>query len=100
MSIEDEKAISKAEHVESTPSKVHDDGSATPPEYDFSDIDEKKLMRKIDFKVIPWLCVLYLLSFLDRSAIGNAKLYGLATDLGLSSLEYSICLTVFFFPCE
>jgi hypothetical protein len=38
-----------------------------------SAIDEKKLMRKIDWHVIPWLGFLYLLSFLDRGSIGNAK---------------------------
>lgn len=63
-----------------------------------ADIDEKKLMRKVDFRLIPWLCVLYLLSFLDRSAIGNARLYGLEKELNLSSQEYNLALTVFFFP--
>ena len=29
-------------------------------------VDEKKLMRKIDLRVVPVLCVLYLLAFLDR----------------------------------
>jgi hypothetical protein len=29
-------------------------------------VDEKKLMRKVDFRIIPWLSVLYLISFLDR----------------------------------
>jgi len=33
---------------------------------EFAEIDEKKLMRKVDFRLIPWLAVLYLLSFLDR----------------------------------
>ena len=36
-------------------------------------IDEKKLIRKLDFALIPWLSFLYLLSFLDRTSIGNAK---------------------------
>ncbi|EST05484.2 Major facilitator superfamily [Kalmanozyma brasiliensis GHG001] len=63
-----------------------------------ADVDEKKLMRKIDMRLIPWLCVLYLLSFLDRSAIGNARLYGLEAELGLTSQQYNIALTVFFFP--
>jgi len=36
-------------------------------------IDEKKLVRKIDLHVIPWLALLYLLNFLDRGSIGNAK---------------------------
>ena len=36
-------------------------------------IDERKLMRKIDWHLIPWLALLYLLNFLDRGSIGNAK---------------------------
>ncbi len=33
----------------------------------FPNIDERKVMRKIDIRVVPVLCVLYLLAFLDRS---------------------------------
>lgn len=43
------------------------------PELDTSGINEKKLIRKIDFQIIPWLTLLYLLNFLDRGSIGNAK---------------------------
>ena len=32
----------------------------------FPNIDERKVMRKIDIRVVPVLCVLYLLAFLDR----------------------------------
>lgn len=38
-----------------------------------STIDERKLLWKIDLHVVPWLAVLYLLNFLDRGSIGNAK---------------------------
>lgn len=37
---------------------------------------EKRLMRKLDWRLIPWLCLLYLISFLDRTNIGNAKIQG------------------------
>jgi hypothetical protein len=52
---------------------------------DTSGVDERALMREIYFKLIPWLCCLCLLSFLYRSAIGNAKLYGPQKDLHLTS---------------
>ncbi|KAG7093043.1 hypothetical protein E1B28_009337 [Marasmius oreades] len=63
---------------------------------DVSGVDEKKLIRKVDIALIPWLSLLYLLSFLDRSSIGNAKLYNLEGDLGMSDNQYLISLTVFF----
>ncbi|SNX81325.1 related to TNA1 - High affinity nicotinic acid plasma membrane permease [Melanopsichium pennsylvanicum] len=56
--------------------------------------EERKLVRKIDFVVVPILLVLYLLSFLDRSNIGNAKLDGLVKDIKLN--DYSTALTLFF----
>ncbi|KAK7025169.1 high-affinity nicotinic acid transporter [Favolaschia claudopus] len=66
-------------------------------EVDTSEIDERKLVRKLDLALIPWLSLLYLLSFLDRTSIGNAKLYHLVPDLNMTDDQYLISLTVFFF---
>ncbi|TDL26740.1 MFS general substrate transporter [Rickenella mellea] len=71
--------------------KLHD------KELDISGIDERKLMRKLDLALIPWLSFLYLLSFLDRTSIGNAKLYNLEKDLHITDNQYLIALTIFFF---
>lgn len=59
---------------------------------------ERKLIRKIDFRVIPFLCILYLLAFLDRVNIANARSFGLAKDLALKANEYNTALTIFFVP--
>jgi len=64
---------------------------------DISGVDERKLIRKLDLRLIPWLSFLYLLSFLDRTSIGNAKLYNLEQDLHMTDTQYLISLTVFFF---
>jgi len=58
---------------------------------------EAKLLRKMDIRLIPLLAVLYLMSFLDRGNIGNARLAGLETDLNLVGNQYAWTLTVFFF---
>lgn len=49
----------------------------------FSTTETSRLLRKIDKTLLPFLALLYLLSFLDRSNIGNAKLAGLEEDLGM-----------------
>lgn len=59
---------------------------------------EKRLMTKIDFRVIPFLCILYLLAFLDRVNIANARSFGLIKDLNLKNVEYNTALTIFFVP--
>ncbi|BGP55657.1 hypothetical protein JCM8202v2_003262 [Rhodotorula sphaerocarpa] len=61
-----------------------------------SPAEEKKLVRKIDFKLVPFLSLLYLLSFLDRVNIGQAKLDGIIPDLGLTANQFQITLLVFF----
>ena len=42
------------------------------------------------------LCILYLLAFLDRANIGNAKIAGLTHDLGLTTSQFNATLTIFF----
>ncbi|KAJ3910484.1 major facilitator superfamily domain-containing protein [Lentinula edodes] len=54
------------------------------------------LVRKIDSRLLPILTLLYLLSFLDRTNIGNARILGLATDLKLSAPAYNTSLALYF----
>jgi hypothetical protein len=44
---------------------------------------ERRVVRQFDSKVVPWLFGLWLLSFIDRSNIGNARIDGLSKDLKL-----------------
>ncbi|KAJ5906467.1 uncharacterized protein N7473_003383 [Penicillium subrubescens] len=60
---------------------------------------ERKLMAKIDWHILPCLCVLYLLAFLDRVNISNAAILGLKSELGLTTgTKYNTALTIFFVP--
>ena len=85
------------------------------PDVDVSGVDEAKIVRRIDWRLLPWLSFLYLLSFLDRTSIGNARvrwsiyfllaapdvylqrLYHLGDDLHLSDKQYLLCLAIFYF---
>ncbi|CAG8975885.1 hypothetical protein HYALB_00006502 [Hymenoscyphus albidus] len=84
----------------------HASGKSSPglpedPDAHLSDSEkaeiDRKLLWKLDLQLIPWLCVLYLLSFLDRTNIGNAKIQGLQKSLGgMSTGRYNAALTIFF----
>ncbi|KAI9368417.1 major facilitator superfamily domain-containing protein [Aspergillus egyptiacus] len=63
---------------------------------EYGEINEKSLLRKLDYKVLPPLTILYLLSFLDRSNVGNARLEGLTDDIGMTGNEYLTGLTLYF----
>ncbi|KAH9903171.1 MFS general substrate transporter [Cubamyces lactineus] len=58
--------------------------------------EERTLWRKVDMRLVPIATALYLVSYLDRGNIGNAKLQGLLTQLSLTSNRYSIALTMFY----
>lgn len=55
-------------------------------------------MWKCDIRIVPAICLLYLLAFLDRVNISNANVYGMSKDLGLKGNQYNIALTIFFVP--
>ncbi|KAM0549433.1 hypothetical protein ACHAPJ_009419 [Fusarium lateritium] len=57
---------------------------------------EKALLRKLDMWIVPPVMLLYLLSFLDRVNIGNARLYGMEEDLGLVGDQYQLAVSVLF----
>lgn len=73
----------------------HEDYSDLPP---MDPAALKKLTFKCDLYVIPPLFVLFLLAFLDRTNIGNAKIQGLEDGLNISGTEYNIALFIFFVP--
>jgi MFS family permease len=58
---------------------------------------EKKLLRKIDLRLMPILWVMYILNYVDRTNIGNAKIAGMAADLKLDDQRYAWALSIFFF---
>ncbi|KAH7145986.1 major facilitator superfamily transporter [Dactylonectria macrodidyma] len=70
--------------------------SSDPDRSGFDQVSTKKLLRKIDWTLIPFLALLYLLSFLDRTNISNARLARIEADLGLAGLDYNVVLAVFF----
>ncbi|KAJ5770236.1 uncharacterized protein N7511_002287 [Penicillium nucicola] len=57
---------------------------------------QSAICRKFDRRVLPIVCTLYILSYLDRGNIGNAKTAGLDTDLNLSDYQWSWVLYAFY----
>lgn len=62
--------------------KVARDLEATPQEI-------KKVLRKIDRRVIPILFITYMLQYLDKNSINFASVYGLKQGTHLVGQDYS-----------
>ncbi|KAF2013611.1 MFS transporter [Aaosphaeria arxii CBS 175.79] len=59
--------------------------------------EEKKLVRKIDWKLLPLLCTTYGLQYYDKAMLSQAALFGLRTDLNLNGgNRYSFSAAIFY----
>ncbi|KAH8880765.1 MFS general substrate transporter [Thozetella sp. PMI_491] len=57
---------------------------------------QKKLIRKIDWTLIPLLCGTYLLQYIDKQALGYGAVFDLFTSTGMSQDQYSWLASVFY----
>lgn len=73
-------------------SRLDSDGPTTVAD----DKETKRIMRKVDLRLLPVCSLLYLFSFLDRTAIGNANVAGMSKGLGLTYPQYAMSLSFFF----
>jgi MFS family permease len=56
----------------------------------------RKILWKLDCRVLPPLALLWLCNFIDRSNVGNARIAGLQTDTHLVGNQFNVVLTVFY----
>jgi MFS family permease len=96
MSTDDKPAIAAAggEEVQTgtTPSSDRKQADSSLAE----GISERALVRKLDRRLLPPLILLYLLSFLDRSNVANARIEGLEDEIAMTGDEYLTGLTLYF----
>ncbi|CAG8216443.1 unnamed protein product [Penicillium salamii] len=58
--------------------------------------DEKRLVRKIDWILMPILITSYALQFLDKTSLAYSAILGLQEDLSLVGQEYSWTSSIFY----
>ncbi|KAF3001864.1 hypothetical protein E8E13_004857 [Curvularia kusanoi] len=51
---------------------------------------ESKLVRKQDIRVLPMVFLMYFLTFLDRTNLGNARIAGMEKELNLGTYGFNI----------
>ncbi|KAL7284829.1 hypothetical protein ACG7TL_002142 [Trametes sanguinea] len=64
--------------------------------------ETRRLWRRVDSRLIPLVTVMYLVAFIDKTNIGNAKIQGLTTQLNLTGNRFNIILAncVFALPAN
>lgn len=56
---------------------------------------EKKLVQRIDRRLLPLVVVIYLFNYLDRNSITQARLYGLQKDTHVNGAVYQTAISIF-----
>ncbi|EDN10725.1 MFS transporter [Histoplasma capsulatum] len=83
----------KMAHSEAVPEKdvaVNRDYAGAAPKTDPAEI---RLVRKLDFRIIPMLVVMYFLNYIDRNTLAQARLDNLEKELGMEG-EYQFNTTI------
>jgi MFS family permease len=57
----------------------------------------RRLLRKIDFYIMPLICTVYFLQYIDKIAIGYGSVMGLRTSTHLVGNQYNWVSSIFFF---
>jgi hypothetical protein len=65
----------------------------------FTKEEEEAVIKKLDWHLMPLIFVLYSLSVLDRSNLGNAKIAGMQDDIDIGGNRYSWLGTIFYISC-
>ncbi|KIV85596.1 hypothetical protein PV11_01274 [Exophiala sideris] len=82
--------------------KVEPQDTVTAPSIDGSSdiyidpILERRTMAKYDKFLLPQMATLIILAYLDRSNIGNAKVFGFEEGIGLKGIEFNNISTLFY----
>jgi hypothetical protein len=66
----------------------------------YTKAEEDAVIRKLDWNLMPMILVLYSLSVLDRSNLGNARISGMEDDIDLSGKRYDWLGTTFYISCK
>jgi MFS family permease len=65
-------------------------------ETEFSETDYKKLLRKVDFILLPLMWWCYGIQQTDKTGLGTMNLYGVQASTGMVGNQYSLLTVVFY----
>ncbi|KAH8899930.1 MFS general substrate transporter [Thozetella sp. PMI_491] len=98
----EEKADYKEAHGRAEPPFAVESGGSVSSdrasvEYFIDPAEEKAVLRKIDFIIMPAMTFVYFFQYLDKQTINYASVFGLNTDLKLAGDNFSWVVTLFYF---
>ncbi|KAL2312157.1 Major facilitator superfamily transporter [Schizosaccharomyces pombe] len=65
-------------------------------DFEYTKSEDDKVRRKIDFFILPIMCITYGMQYLDKTAVSYAAVYGMKQEAHLSGYVYSWLSTIFY----
>ncbi|GAA6038191.1 hypothetical protein JCM8097_005786 [Rhodosporidiobolus ruineniae] len=72
------------------PGDEYENKAAFDPSFRWTYREERAVTRKIDWRLLSWILLMFLALDIDRGNLGNATADNLLTDLGLSQSDYNL----------
>jgi len=97
----EDKLVADHRRAENVAEKISNSSASDEIEAQDVELQEReaaRVLRKVDMRLVPLLSLLYLVAFIDRSNIGNAKIAGMTDELKMSGMQYNTAVTLFFVP--
>ncbi|KAJ4315957.1 hypothetical protein N0V84_008091 [Fusarium piperis] len=77
---------------------IEDAGALESSNLVLDEATNKRILRKIDYRLMPVLCITYALQYYDKAVISQAAIFGFRRDLDLETgLRFSWAILIFYF---
>jgi MFS family permease len=60
-------------------------------------VSSKRVLKKIDLHILPFLCITYALQFIDKTSLAYSSVYGIIKDNNLQGSQFSWAASIFYF---
>jgi len=57
---------------------------------------EKRLVRKLDIRLLPTIFLIFIMNYIDRNGITTARLKGMQQDLHINDVQYATVIAILF----
>ncbi|KAI1939176.1 hypothetical protein LOZ53_002004 [Ophidiomyces ophidiicola] len=61
-----------------------------------TDPEEIRLVRKLDYRIMPTLFAMYFLNYVDRNTLAQARLNGVEKELGMHGSQFNTAISILF----
>ncbi|KAJ7658281.1 major facilitator superfamily domain-containing protein [Mycena polygramma] len=86
----DNKAFLASREIDTAATVVYGDKGELDP------AEALRICRKIDLHILPLMCILYLIQFMDKSTLGSASILGIIQSARLTTNQYNWLSTIFY----